>query len=105
MLDDSAVEDVMVADVPAKFNWHSALPEGVTDIEAVLYYRAPIDEAQAPEAQASGSEVVAEAAPEAALEPETVAPPATPPLEEEVPPPPPPFVDADDGAEAGGSVI
>ncbi len=77
---------------------------GRDGIETVLYYRAPVDEAQAPEAQASGSEVVAAAPPEAALEPETAAPPVTP-LEEEVPSPPPPFVDADDGAEVDERVV
>ena len=41
MLDDSEVENLLVADAPAKFNWHAPLPEGVTDIETVLYYRAP----------------------------------------------------------------
>ena len=81
LVDDSEVENLLVANAPEKFNWHAPLPEGVTDIETVLYYRAPESEAQASEAPASSSEVVAKAAPEAAPEPKDVAPPATPPSE------------------------
>ena len=107
LVDDSEVENLLVADAPEKFNWHAPLPEGVTDIETVLYYRAPASEAQASEAQASGSEVGAKASPEAAPEPKTVAPPATPPSEEEEAPPPPPPLEEANGGEVvvGESVV